>query len=157
MDKKFGCDSTTLLHRNVTVFFNFTWEKTVCVDEFVIVFYAKLDKISVVDLKDEFNGYLLLKQANLDSNERNMVIGSVGGKHSLQALSTSLRSAYRGNGLPPSSLTSNIDENHRLVPKTKPHSFSGARIASKASEADAVTKNHPLFTPMSVPDRMNML
>lgn len=157
MGKKFGCDITTLLHSNVALLFDCTCEKSMSVDEFVVGFHAKHHKISMLDMENELKVYLLLKQANLDSHERDIVIGFAGGSYSLQPLLTSLCNAYRGESLPPSSMASNLEKNHCLRPKQNFTITRVRELQAKHLRADAITKNHPFPTPMSVPDRMKTL
>lgn len=57
-------------------FFDFVWEKEMLVDEFVIGLHTRLDKISKLNMNDELTGHLLLSQANLNSQDRNIIIGS---------------------------------------------------------------------------------
>lgn len=45
-------------------------------------------------------GQILLRQANLDPHDRNVIIGLAGGDYSLQAIYTALRNAFRASGLP---------------------------------------------------------
>lgn len=46
LDKMFGFDAAMLLHNNVSAFFDYIWERNMAVDEFVIGFHARHDKIS---------------------------------------------------------------------------------------------------------------
>lgn len=50
----------------------------------------------------ELDGHLIFCQDYLDSQDCNIIIGSLGGTYSFQALSTSLRNAYRSEALPAS-------------------------------------------------------
>lgn len=108
LDRKFGLDSTTLLHSYISSFFDYTWQHDTSVDEYVVGFHSRLDKISKLELSDELKGHLLLKQANLDAHDRNMIVGAAGGDYSLQAIATSLRNAFRSEGLPLSSMTTSV-------------------------------------------------
>lgn len=107
MDKKFGLDSVTLLHNNISDFFDYNWDKHMTVEEFVVGFHSRLDKVSKLDMNDELKGHLLLKQANLDSHDRNLVVGAAGGDYTLQALATSLRNAFRCQAPPHVSMNTN--------------------------------------------------
>lgn len=77
------------------------------VEEFVVGFPSRLDRISRLDMNDELKSHFLLKQANLDSRNRNLLVGAAVGDYSLQALATSLRNAFRTEGLPPASVNCN--------------------------------------------------
>lgn len=115
MDKTFGCNATTLLQKNVSAFFDFTWGKTMSVLAFVVSFHAHFDKISMLDMNGELKEHLLLRQTELDGYDRNIVIGSAGGDYSLQALSRVLRHAYHGQYLPASSMATSSRDHHRCV------------------------------------------
>lgn len=79
MDMKLGCGHVTLLQNNVATFFHFSWEKEMQVQEFVTGFHSSHDKISKLNNIDELKGHILLRQANLDSHDRNIIITSSGG------------------------------------------------------------------------------
>lgn len=85
MDKKFGCDCTTLLHNNVSAFSDYTWDKSMTIDEFVVGFLIRLDKIQKLELKDELKSHLRLTRANLDAHDGNIIVGSSGGYYFFQA------------------------------------------------------------------------
>lgn len=104
LDKKFGLDKISLLHKNVSEFFDFVWDRNDTVDEFVIGFHSRLEKISTLALDETLKGHILLRQANLDPHDRNIIIGSAGGNYSLQSLSTALRNAFRAEGMPATSM-----------------------------------------------------
>lgn len=73
------------------------------VNELVAGFHARLDKISRLNLNEELKGHLLLRQAKLNSQAWNIIVGSAGGDFSLQLLSASFRNAYRSEDLRPAS------------------------------------------------------
>lgn len=107
MDKIFGLYTVTLSHNNISDFFDYNWDHTMSVEEFVVGFNSRLDRISKLDMNDELKRHLLLKQANLDSHDRTLVVGAAGGDYSLQILATSLRNAFRTTRLPPASMNCN--------------------------------------------------
>lgn len=150
LDRKFGLDQTTLLHNNISSFFDYTWESNMSVEEFVIGFHSRLDKISKLNLNDELKGHLLLRQANLDSHDRNIVVGSAGGDYSLQALATSLRNAYRREGLPASSMTSSLPSHNRSRPLiTKNSKQNQAREPSNPRSPTLPAEDLLFFTHLS--------
>lgn len=53
-----------------------------------------LDRIDKPDLNDKLKGHLLLRQADLDGHDRNVIVKFSGGNYFLQALSTSLNDSY---------------------------------------------------------------
>lgn len=106
LSKKFGLDKTSLLHKHVSEFFDFIWDRYDSVDDFVIGFHSPLHKISSLRLHEKSKGHILLRQANLNPHDRNIVVGSAGGNYSLQAVTTALRNAYRTEGLPATSMAS---------------------------------------------------
>lgn len=137
MDKKFGLDTVTLLHNNISDFFDYNWDKSMSVEEFIVGFHSRLDKISKLDMNDELKGHLLLKQANLDNHDRNLVVGAAGGDYSLQALATSLRNAFRAEGFPAASMNTN---------RPRPRSSFGSALNQNHSRSQS---NYPK---MSAPE-----
>lgn len=95
MDKTFEMEEATLLNNTVLSIFDFVWTKEMTVDKLVLGFHSSLDKITKLNTNDELKGHLLLRQANLDGYNRNLIIGDARGDYTLLALSTSLRNAYR--------------------------------------------------------------
>ena len=106
LDQKFGLDETSILHNHISQFFDHTWTKDLSVEEFVIGFHSRLDKITSLKLDDLLKGHLLLRQANLDPYDRNIIVGSAGGNYSLQSISVALKNAYRTGGFPTASMNS---------------------------------------------------
>lgn len=152
MDKKFGLDTVTLLHNNISDFFDYNWDHTMSVEEFVVGFHSRLDRISKLDMNDELKGHLLLKQANLDSHDRNLVVGAAGGDYTLQALATSLRNAFRTEGLPPASMNCNPPRLRYPSPILR-NSGSGRASrnhGSKSSPGEQSTGGPMFYTYMSV-------
>lgn len=68
-------------------------------------FRARLDKIKKFELDDELKAHLLLRQNNLDFQVKNIVLGSAGGNYALHILHNNVRSSFRVDGLPDSSMT----------------------------------------------------
>lgn len=88
MDKKFGCDCTCVLHNNVSAFFDYTWDKSMTVEEFLAGLHTRVDEIHKLELSDELKGHVLLRQSTLDVHDRNFIVRSSGGENPLQDLST---------------------------------------------------------------------
>lgn len=122
-DKKNKSDSTTILHNKVFAFFDYIWEKTMSVYEFVAEFHAMLVKIALLNLKTELKGHLLIPQAKLDGHDMNNVIGSAGGDYSLQALTNSVQNSYCTKGLP-SSLMATFRASRRRCAHCMPYKSS---------------------------------
>lgn len=65
LEKTIGVDNVTLLHNNISSFFDMSWEKTMKVDEFVVRFHSTLGRICTLKLNDGLKGHLLLRQEDL--------------------------------------------------------------------------------------------
>lgn len=83
MERKFGFNCTTLLHNNVSSFFDYRLDKSMTVGEFVARFHTRRDEIHKLELNDEPKGHLLLRQINLGTYDINIIVGSPGGDCSL--------------------------------------------------------------------------
>lgn len=67
MDKKFDQDTVTPLHNNISTIFDYNWDHTLSVEEFVAGFHIRLVKTSKLDMNEEHKVRLLLKLVNMDS------------------------------------------------------------------------------------------
>lgn len=61
--KKYGLDKVSLLHGNVSYFFDFVWDRSATVGEFLIVFHSRLEKISSLTLDKKVKGHIVLRRA----------------------------------------------------------------------------------------------
>lgn len=104
LDKKFGLDNVTLEHNNISYFFHDQRDNSLLIEEFVVGFHSSLDIVSNLEINNEVKGHLLLKQAKLDSHDRNLVVEAAGDDCFLQTPATSLKNAFRSKGLPPASM-----------------------------------------------------
>lgn len=141
MDENFGLHSVTLLHNNISVFFDYNLDREMSVKEFIVGFHSRFEKISKLDMTDELEGQLLLTQASLKSHERNLVVGTAGGYYSLQALATSSWNAFRPRGFSPLSMNSS---------ETSRHYQSLLRPIQKKNRSNQ--KNATTLEPGSTPD-----
>lgn len=82
MDKNFGMDIVTLLHKKIFKFFVYNWDRFMSVDAFVVGVHSCLDKIIKLVMKEHLKDHLLLKQASLDIRDRHLVAGVADGKSS---------------------------------------------------------------------------
>lgn len=81
MDKNFGVDAVTLLHKNISNVFDDSWDRDLSLEKFVEGCHSRLDKISKLDMSSVLNGHLLQKHANRNSYDRNLVIDAAEGAH----------------------------------------------------------------------------
>lgn len=123
-----------MLHNNVTNFFDFGRKKAANVDEFVFGFHLRMVKINKFELNKKLKSHLLLRQANLDVHDRNVVIKSAGGSHSLQFEAASLRKVYRSEGLHAASMTT-VSQSRSY--STHPKSVESVRSDHNSSSTNA--------------------
>lgn len=119
LDRKFGGDRTALQNNNVSVFFDYTWDYSMIFDEFFVRFNTRLHKIHKLQLNYELKGVPLLRQAHLVAQDMNIIVGTSGGDWSFQTLPNSLRSAYRREGLPLSSMNTKTSMHTHIYPRTE--------------------------------------
>lgn len=121
LDKTFGLDTVTLLHDNISDFFDYNWDKHLLVEEFFVAFHSCLGKISKLDMNDELKEHLYLEQASLDSHNRSFVVGAAGSDYSLQLLVTSLKNAFCTEAFFPASMNTNTaDYRQRRATSVQP-------------------------------------
>lgn len=76
LNKDLGLNKFSLLHNDVSKFFYFIWDRSRFVDEFIIGFHFCFEKLSSLSLDEELEGHILLRQANLDHHDRNVITSS---------------------------------------------------------------------------------
>lgn len=95
LDKSYGVDSVDQLDIDLANFFEFSWSGNMTVEENIAGFHARIDKIAELALDSKLKGHLLLQQAGLDNNTRNMIVGAASGNYSVDKVSTAMRQAFR--------------------------------------------------------------
>ena len=86
---------TDQLDIDLASFFNYCWTSDMYIEHFIAGFNTRLDKISELDLNDKLKEHILLRQARLDQNSKNLIIESSSKKYNFQSISTALRSVLR--------------------------------------------------------------
>lgn len=76
MDRKFRWAQVTLLHDSGAFFFGFGREKERSGEKLAVGFHSRLDLISTLNTNDELKWHLLLRQADLGSQDRNIIVRS---------------------------------------------------------------------------------
>ena len=117
LDKSFAVDPANQLDSDLATFLDFTWKKTMTVEQYIAGFHSRLDRISSLKMDNKLKGHLLLRQASLETQEKNMVIGAESGNHDITYLSSALRNAYV-NHLPSSSTMNTTIPNSRPPSET---------------------------------------
>lgn len=148
IDKKFSHDTIALLHKNISNFFDYQFDKSLLVKEFVAVFHSRLDKIRNLDMNGELEGYLLLKQANLDSHHRNLVVGAAAGDYSFQALATSFKNTFRLEGISPALINTTQSRGHPFFISATNNSGNRARrnFGVKVDSRMSLSDSHMFYT-----------
>ncbi len=112
LDKSYAVDETDKLDTDLATFLDYTWKKSMTIEEFIAGFHTRLDKIASLNMDDKLKGHLLLRQALLDNQDRNMIIGAASGKYEVKHVGAALRSAFRNRETPMSSMKSSGVLNH---------------------------------------------
>eukprot|EP00171_Calliarthron_tuberculosum_P004750 IDg4750t1 len=95
LDKSYAVDTTDQLDIDLASFLDYTWQSSITVEPFVAGFHTRLYKISDLKMDAKLKGHLLLRQAGLDSQTRNMIVGASSGKYEVSPISNALRQAFR--------------------------------------------------------------
>ena len=98
LDKLYGVDSADQLDMDLAEFLDFYWKQPMSIEEFIAGFHARLDKLSELNMNDKLKGHLLIRQAGLDRNNRNVIVGAAAGNYDVAKISNALRQAFRDNG-----------------------------------------------------------
>eukprot|EP00171_Calliarthron_tuberculosum_P015089 IDg15089t1 len=94
LDKSYAVDETDQLDSDLANFFDSTGDQKDC----RIVHSGisrKAVKIASLNIDSKLKGRLLLKQACLDNQDRNVIVGAASGKYDVTQISNPLRQAYR--------------------------------------------------------------
>eukprot|EP00171_Calliarthron_tuberculosum_P018277 IDg18277t1 len=97
LDKSYAVDATNQLDLDLATFLDYVWEKSMTVEQFIAGFHARLDKIAALNIDNKLKGHLLLRQAALDAQDRNIIVGAASGKYDVKDISIALRQAYRNS------------------------------------------------------------
>lgn len=71
--------------------------KNVSVEYFISGLYTREDKIAELNLNDKLKGHLLLLQANLSHNDRNVIVGAACGNYDESTISSALCNMFRNS------------------------------------------------------------
>lgn len=104
LDKSYAVDETDKLDTDLAKFLDFTWKKEMTIEEFIAGFHTRLDKIASLNIDDKLKGHLLLRQAGLDNQDRNMIVGAASGKYEVKNIGSALRCAFRNREMYSSSM-----------------------------------------------------
>eukprot|EP00171_Calliarthron_tuberculosum_P022320 IDg22320t1 len=95
LDLSYSIDETDQLDIDLAAFFDYTWNGRTPIEHYIAGFNNRLDCISELKINSRLKGHLLLRQACLDVQSRNMIVGASSGKFEVKSISNSLRQAYR--------------------------------------------------------------
>ena len=95
LQKSYGIDEVDQLDIDLALFFDFHWKGNMSIEEYIAGFHARLDKLHELSFSDKLKGHLLLRQAGLDANTRNVIVGSSSGNYDVAKISAALRQAFR--------------------------------------------------------------
>lgn len=66
MNKNFKLDNVTLLHNNISIFFDYPWDKNMSLEELIVGLHRRLNKVRKIDLNVELKNHIFLKKAKLE-------------------------------------------------------------------------------------------
>lgn len=149
LDKSFGTDNMSQLDHDLSAFFDYHWDSSMTVDQFVIGFHNRYNRISVLDLDSNVRGHILLRQTALNTQEKNLIVNAAGGSCELPQITTALRNAFRDSTASPHHLTNN--PRHSSQADTPPHpphsSFRSARHTQSSDHQYKPVSNPPVLQP----------
>jgi hypothetical protein len=94
LDKAYQHSSEMILNNRVSAFLDFQRLPSMTISTYIAGFYARLDSLAQLQMPDDLKEHLLLKQANLDSSEKTMVIASARGSYKVKDVVDSMRQLY---------------------------------------------------------------
>lgn len=105
LDKSYAVDAANQLDSDLAVFLDYSWKKSSSVEQYIAGFHSRLDKIASLEIDEKLKGHLLLRQASLSSQEKNMLVGAASGSYDISKLTAAMRNAYINS--PPTDSTMN--------------------------------------------------
>lgn len=95
LDKAYVVDKANKLDANFADLLRYSQRKGLSVEHFTFGFHTTVDKISSLNPDDHYKGHLLLCQANLEYQDRNVVVGAESGSYDVSCVSAALHNIYR--------------------------------------------------------------
>jgi hypothetical protein len=94
LDKAYQNSLEMILNSRVSAFLDYQRLPSMSISTYIAGFYARLDNLSQLQMPDELKGHLLLKQANLESDQKSMIIASARGSYKVRDVADSMRQLY---------------------------------------------------------------
>ena len=142
LDKAYAVDQTNRLDTDLAEFLDYTWRKELSVEHFISGFHTRVDKIAELNLSDKLKGHLLLRQADLETTERHVVIGAASGSYNVTDVSSALRNIYRNS--PPNAAISHRSPGDDVTYNLNGNSqtpYRGGRL-NRRRRGGGATNNH---------------
>lgn len=95
LNKSYGVDDIDLLDIDFAFFLDFIWSGIISVEEYIAGFHSRLDKISELAINDKLKVHLLIRQAGLDDQTRNVLVSTASGNYAVDKISAAMRQAFR--------------------------------------------------------------
>jgi len=114
LDKSFGTDNMSQLDHDLSAFFDYQWSSSMSVDQFVIGFHNRYNRIAALNLDSNVRGHILLRQTMLNTQEKNLIVSAAGGSYELPQITTALRNAFRDSTAPSRHMVSSSQHNSRV-------------------------------------------
>ena len=95
LDKSYSIDASNQLDTDLAEFLDFRWQKSMTVEQSIAGFHVRLDRLSSLNIDEKLKSHLLLRHADLDARDRNMIVGSAAGKYEASYICSALGQAYR--------------------------------------------------------------
>ena len=141
LDKSFATDPANRLDADLAAFLDFTWKKTMSVEQYIAGFHSRLDRISSLKMDDKLKGHLLLRQAMLDTHEKNMILGAASGNHDVNRLTSALRNAYIDSTPSNTNMNTHTHERHNSS-EYAPSSHQGFAAITTPANSQTRHPNH---------------
>jgi hypothetical protein len=96
LDKAYQNSLEMILNSRVSAFLDYQRLPSMSISTYIAGFYARLDNLSQLQMPDELKGHLLLKQANLESDQKSMIIASARGSYKSEGCGRFYAAIVRG-------------------------------------------------------------
>lgn len=94
LEKSYAVDAVNQLDSDLACYLDYTWKKSLSVEQYIAGFHSRLEKIACLDLNNKLKGHLLLQKSALTTQNKNLVVGSASGNYDITHLIAAMRNAF---------------------------------------------------------------
>lgn len=119
LDKYYAVDASNQLDADLADLLDYTWKKTMSVEQYIQGFHNRLDKIATLNLDKKLKGHLFLRQAALLPLDKNLLVGSASGIYDNMHLTSAMCNCFLNHIPMESTLNTQIPRKDNNQPRVR--------------------------------------